>query len=1065
VSSFIATEAKKVSPSVEDPNPSPLSPGLYEQVVDQLLERRLAALQGSSIGFNQEELDAGDSHTVLADHLRRVIREVLAAVTGEDRLTRQVELVNCILRELEVADPAGDRWLLTPPRRLLSVWPLEPLGAGKPARPDTPLALGSLLAGTRVDPSLVSQLRLELASANQVDILCSFIKWSGIRILEENLRAFTAKASGRLRVLTTSYLGATDLKAVDFLESLPNTEVRVSYDTHRTRLHAKAYLFHRDSNFGTAYVGSANLSHPALTEGLEWTVKLSQYESPHLWDRVAATFETYWEDREFEPYHQAERSRLARALAEERSVESPGPEPFPFELRPWAFQQAILDRLDAERRVQGRDRHLVVAATGTGKTMIAAFDYRCWARQQNSATDQRPRLLFIAHREELLKQSLQTFRAVLRDPNFGDLLVGGREPSQLDHLFVSIQSYQSRSLHELPADRFEYVVVDEFHHAVAPSYKRLLDNVRPRVLLGLTATPERSDRLDVLKYFGGHLSAQIRLPDAINRKLLSPFQYFAVTDSEDLSGLKWQRGGYQIEELDRIYTGNDRRAALVIDKVRSILLNPGRTRALGFCVSVAHAEYMAVKFRQAGITAEALSAETPRADRNAAQDRLRRLEVNVLFVVDLYNEGVDIPELDAVLFLRPTESLTVFLQQLGRGLRLDPEKECLTVLDFVGQANRNFRFDLRFRALLTDTTVSLERQVEHGFTHLPAGCTILMERVARQSVLENIRQCLRQTKSGLLEALHEQVEQLGRLPGLGEFLERTEIAPDALYHRGVCWSRLVVDAGLGGSFDDPDEPRLTKGLRRIAHINDVELIRRLVVLLEPSSTPRWALPLEPMDDRRLLMLDLGLWTRGGLPASPAESLGRLDANPRLRDELRELLLYRLGCIESVAPTLALPFACPLAVHSSYTRDEVLAALEHWTRSEQPEMREGVLHLPALCADVLFVTLQKTEKDYSPSTMYQDYAVNEQLFHWQSQSTTSAESPTGKRYVEHAARGYTVLLFGREHKSLNGLAQPYYFLGPARYVKHSGSRPMSITWRLEHPLPARLVRTLARLAVA
>ena len=227
-----------------------------------------------------------------------MVRDALAGSVGEDRLTRQVELVNRILAlRSKQADPEADRYLPTPPRRLLSVWPLEPIGSAKPARPDTPLALGSLLAGTRIDPSLVSQLRKEIASANRVDILCSFIKWSGIRILEEDLRAFTARPSVRLRILTTSYLGATDLKAVDLLESLPNTEVRVSYDTRRTRLHAKAYLFHRDSNFGTAYVGSANLSHPALTEGLEWTVKLSQYESPHLWDRVAATFETYWEDR------------------------------------------------------------------------------------------------------------------------------------------------------------------------------------------------------------------------------------------------------------------------------------------------------------------------------------------------------------------------------------------------------------------------------------------------------------------------------------------------------------------------------------------------------------------------------------------------------------------------------------------------------------------------------------------------------------------------------------------------------------------------------------------------
>jgi superfamily II DNA or RNA helicase/HKD family nuclease len=1040
-------------------------PGLYEQVVDRLLDRRLTVSRGASFEVNVEGLDAGDSHTVLADYLRQVIRDALGDVTGENRLERQVDLVNRILRELEPTGYEGERSLPTPACRLLGLWPRDPLGGRRIERPDTPLALGCLLAGTRLDPSLVSQIRKELSSADHVDILCSFIKWSGIRILEEDLRTFTARSAVRLRVLTTSYLGATDLKAVDLLESLPNTEVRVSYDTHRTRLHAKAYLFHRGSAFGCAYVGSANLSRPALTEGLEWTVKLSQYESPHLWQRVAATFETYWEDGEFEVYHATERPRLKRALEEERSGESSGPEPFLFELRPYAFQQEILDRLDAERRLQGRGQHLVVAATGTGKTMIAAFDFRRWARERPSAPGQMPRLLFVAHREELLQQSLRTFRAVLRDPNFGDLLVGGHEPEQLDHLFVSIQSYKSRTLHNLPADRFDYIVVDEFHHAAAPSYKALLGHVRPQVLLGLTATPERADNLDVLGFFGGHLSAQIRLPDAINRKLLSPFQYFAVTDTEDLRDLKWQRGGYRTDELDRVYTGNDRRAALVIAKVRSILLDPRKARALGFCVSVAHAEYMAAKFCQVGIPSEALSALTARGDRLTSQDRLRRREVNFLFVVDLYNEGIDIPEIDAVLFLRPTESLTVFLQQLGRGLRLDEEKECLTVLDFVGQAHSNFRFDLRYRALLTDPSVPLDGQVEHGFTHLPAGCTIMMERVARQHVLENIRRSLRQTQLTLVAEVRELAGTLRRPPNLSEFLEWAGLELDDLYRRNVGWARLGVKAGLSEPFGDPDEEQLTKGLRRVAHIADAESIRRLLTLLDPKVSPRSAVTLDTLDDRRLLMLDLGLWSRAHLPASPAEGLQRLDANPTLREELRGLLAYRLDCIDSVAPPLTLPFPCPLTLHASYTRDEILAALGHWTRRAQPEMREGVLHLKETRTDVFFVTLHKTEKEYSPTTMYQDYAINERLFHWQSQSTTSADSPTGRRYVEHVKLGYTVLLFGREHKNHNGLALPFFFLGPACYVNHSGSRPISITWWLQHPLPARLFRSLARLAVA
>jgi superfamily II DNA or RNA helicase len=568
----------------------------------------------------------------------------------------------------------------------------EAFSRPSPERPDTPPGVGCLLTGgARLDLSLVSQLRKELQTADRVDILCSFIKWSGIRILEEALRAFSRRPGTRLRIITTSYLGATDLKAVELLRALPGTEVRISYDTHRTRLHAKAYLLHRDTGFGCAYIGSANLSHAALTEGLEWTVKVSQYESPHLWDRVTATFETYWNDGEFAPYEESQRPRLQAALAQERRGADQGDQPFLFDLRPYAFQQEILDRLDAERRVQGRDRHLVVAATGTGKTLIAAFDYRQWTRGLADQRGALPRLLFIAHREELLTQSLAAFRAVLRDANFGDLLVGGRSPEQYDHLFVSIQSYNSQRLAEqFPADHFAYVVVDEFHHAAAPSYERLLGHVCPRVLLGLTATPERSDGLDVLRHFSGHLSAQIRLPDAITRKLLSPFQYFGITDEVDLSGLQWQRGGYRTDELDNIYTGNDRRAGLILDKVREILLDPRQARGLGFCISVAHARYMAAKFNQYGIPAESLSGESSREDRVELQGRLRRREINFLFVVDLYNEGVDIPEVDTVLFLRPTESLTVFLQQLGRGLRLNDDKECLTVLDFIGQAHRSF---------------------------------------------------------------------------------------------------------------------------------------------------------------------------------------------------------------------------------------------------------------------------------------------------------------------------------------------------------------------------------------
>jgi superfamily II DNA or RNA helicase len=624
--------------------------GLYEQLLSSGLQRFLECIPADGYAVTIAEVDGAERAGVLSEAFARVLRGALRDAYSEGNPDRQLRFYNSLVEHLQTitGDASLNAVVADPPvRQLRLIWDKDRL---KPARPDSPLTAGTLLTGTRLDPSLVSQIRKELETADAVDILCSFIKWGGIRVLEEELKAFTARANASLRIITTSYLGATDLKAVEFLRALPNTKVRVSYDTHRTRLHAKAYILRRNSGFGSAYIGSANLSKAALTDGLEWTVKVSQYEQSYLWEKAVATFETYWNDSEFEQYEAGDRDRLDLALANERGGPTSEIEPVAyFDLNPFPFQQEILDKLEAERDLQHRDRHLVVAATGTGKTMIAAFDYRRWART-NARDGRRPTLLFVAHREEILRQSLSRFRAVLRDNNFGDLLVGGFEAQQHDHLFVSIQSYNSREFWRRANDQYEYVIVDEFHHAAAVSYERMLSHVRPKVLLGLTATPERTDGLDVRAFFGGHVTAEIRLPDAINRKLLSPFQYFGITDddSANLSGLSWSRGGYRTDDLDQIFTGNDIRAKLVIEKTSQTVLSVRKCRGLGFCVSIAHAEFMARRFRDAGIPAESLSADSPDQHRRGVQARLVRREINFIFVVDLYNEGVDIPEVDDV---------------------------------------------------------------------------------------------------------------------------------------------------------------------------------------------------------------------------------------------------------------------------------------------------------------------------------------------------------------------------------------------------------------------------------
>lgn len=1030
-----------------------MKPGLYDRLLTLAIQNDLDAVADPRL-YEVMEVDSEDAHTVVAQFLEHLLVSGLSRFRGReaaDRQRRLTERIIAALQEEEDLDHPDGLRIATPIKRLLAVYTDPHVSTD---RPDTPLARSALLTGTRLDPSLGSQLRKEIATSDRVDILCSFIRWSGLRVLMDSLEQLTQRPSGdeaRLRIITTSYMGATDPKAIEKLSELPNTEIRVSFDTKRTRLHAKAYLFHRETEFGSAYIGSANLSNAALSEGLEWTTKISQYELPYLWNKISGTFETYWQDEEFQPYTGDVPGRLVRAIHSERRGES---EQFPdvaFDLRPYPFQEEILDVIAAEREIQQKYRHLVVAATGTGKTMVAAFDYARIARE----IGRKPTLLFIAHREEILRQALGTYRGVLRDQNFGDLLVGGSLPTQHEHLFCSIQSYNSRELSQRRPDDFEYVVVDEFHHAAASSYQRLLNHITPSYLLGLTATPERTDQLDILHWFDGRASAEIRLPDAINRRLLCPFQYFGISDSVDLDGLRWQRGGYRIEDLDNLYTGNDVRAQLILEKVQHILLDPHNTRGLGFCVSKAHAMFMARFFDHHGLPSMALTSDSPDDVRRSIQEQLRNRNINFIFVVDLFNEGVDIPEIDTILFLRPTESLTIYLQQLGRGLRQYPEKDCLTVLDFIGAQRREFRFASRFRALSIRPETKLIPEIEQGFPHLPSGCTIQLERVAEQRILENVRASVRLLRPRLITGLRDLSQYLSRTPTIDEALEYFDTSLDELLRRGL-WSRMLVDAGLGPAIQDPDEDRLAKGLRRISHVECATQIREWLNVVQFG-------PDGGGDNTRLAeMLHISLWANDSRGWTLGIATERLARNPAAVNDLQLILQSRLRHAPTHHAGNLTSVSDPLTIHATYTRDEILIGLGHWTLSHRSDHREGVLHLRDSNVDAFFVTLQKTEAEYSPTTMYEDYLISPQLFHWQSQSNTSVESPTGQRYIRHRELGYTPLLFVRERKSLpSGLSAPYCYLGPCEYVSHSGSRPISIVWRLLHSVPARLFRSMGR----
>ena len=1036
--------------------------GIYEQVISNKIHEELK-IREDEINIFKEEIEKEEAKVILSKYLQEVTKKSLNLIKNKD-INKQIEVCNQIINYLseQVEDKEiKENNIHKGGEILLSVE--EKINKSKiknnNIRPLTPISQSYLFTNSNNEPDLISELKREILSSDNIDILVSFIRWSGLRLIKDELIEHTQ--TKKLRIITTSYMGASEFKAIKFLSELPNTEVKISYDTQRTRLHAKSYMFHRNTGFTTAYIGSSNISKDAMTTGLEWNMKVSEKDSKNIVDKFKATFESYFNDEEFKTFTEEDEEKLKMELKKARvsDLKNENNDIANIDVRPYHYQQEILDTLSVERDVLGHNKNLVVAATGVGKTVISAFDYKNFKSQNKGKVN---RLLFIAHREDILSQSLKTFRTILRDRNFGGLYSGNFTPNNIDHVFMTIQTFNSKKFDEcLDKEFYDFIIIDEFHHASAPSYQKILEHFKPKVLLGLTATPERMDGKDVLEYFDGRISSEMRLCEAIDKKLLSTFQYFCISDELDLSKLKWSKGGYDNKELTELLTidklNSKKRADLVIRSLHDYTSDIDEVVGLGFCVSIEHANFMANYFNDKKIPSVAISSKTTKDERDKAKSGLINGKYKFAFVVDLYNEGVDIPEVNTILFLRPTESLTVFLQQLGRGLRLSDNKECLTVLDYVGQAHKNYNFYEKFSSIARKKGKALKEEIESGFITIPKGCHLHMEKQAKEYILRNINSFIN-NKTTITNKIKTFEIESGKKLNLENFIEFYNITLKEIYKTKNSFYRLCVNAKVKEEFSDIDEKYLSSGMIRLTNTDSVKLLKFWIETLQNYKNENKIANLTDSEEQMLLMLYYTLYTKSPKELginNVIEFLKRLYSNRSMYEEILEVLKYNLNHIKVKTLSDELKFESNLEVHSTYTKEQILAALGKNTIDKQYPLREGVLYIEEIKTDIFLITLNKVEKHFSPSTMYEDYAINDKLFNWQSQSRTSIDSPTGQRYINHMNTNNNILLFVRENKREDGITSPYIYLGPADIVSYSGSKPINIVWKLKNTLPASI----------
>jgi len=925
------------------------------------------------------------------------------------------------------------------------------------------------------------ELTTNLEQCDAFDMSVAFIRYSGLQLLLDTFNEMD-RCNIKGRILTSTYLNSTEPKALEKLRSFPNIETRVFVPSQDRGFHSKGYLFRKGDQYSTI-IGSANITQSALKSNVEWNVYNEAGFSADFAAEVQHEFDTQWADEHTKQLTETFLQEYANYL-KRLDKQSPRETRFIFEetkyghpqtqndlkISPNRMQTEAIIKLDRLRKHK-ENRALAIAATGTGKTYMAVFD---------SLQFRPKRLLFVVHREDILLKAKESFHTIIDPERFSiGLFTGNQKDTAVDYLFATIQTMQNH-FQDFPRDTFDYIVIDEAHHASSPSYQRILHWFTPRFLLGLTATPERSDAGDIYSLFGNNVAIEIRLRQALDWELVSPFHYFGITEFQ----------GIDYANVDIEDTAAVARLLMVGSRVDYILEkmnfygHDGRKRkALGFCADINHAKFMSIEFNRRGIPAIALTGEDEVSKRMATMLQLEKDTdpLEIIFTVDIFNEGIDIPSINTVLMLRPTESAIIFIQQLGRGLRKTLDKEFVTVLDFIGNHRKSFLMAVALMGSRHFDRDDLKVAVKSDFSDIPGCSHIRMDRIAKEQILKQ----LEQEKFFSLKYLRQEYFDFkrinsNRIPALVDFL-KVDSAVDPVKFSTYAGTWLEFVARMEPDSEASQLVSQKELIRFLRFFTDILPSKRVYdqVIAEAtmrlgSLTPEYAydeltkyltnpkietiehsfqfLSKKYMDSaERKNHQDL-LFRLDGKVLIPESGTAALYQNKSIQTWMTDLLQYSILRyeLEFGAVDWGLPH---LKLWEQYAMRDI-AIISNATRTHSSFRGQGLITDNGRM--YIFVDLHK-EVDVKESINYQDRFLSRTQFQWESPNNTSVQTKQGQRLINHRDLRQDIHLFARKFREIEGVTQPFTYFGTVLYQTHDPEKnnPMRIFFVLEHEVPEKL----------